>query len=96
MIDRKYKFVAVNPCNGHVHTEEDALILTAADMAIVPALTAYIRACKSLRCGPEHIESMELLRGRVIKYQEEKESRVPDTDSPCEIDRCIGGDVYPV
>lgn len=40
MIDRKFKFVAVNPCNNKVYTEENAIILCAKDQAVVAALIA--------------------------------------------------------
>lgn len=92
MIDRKFKFVAVNPCNKNVYTENDALILCAKDLAVVPALQAYHKACMDLRCGEEHLESIMLLINRVSVFQQ-SESKIPDTDEECEIDRCIGGNV---
>lgn len=93
MIDRKFKFVAVNPCNQKVYTEENAMIFCAKDKALIPALRAYVAACVALDCGDEHIESIALLMGRIKKYQHDTESRVPDTETDCEIDRCIGGNV---
>jgi hypothetical protein len=89
-IDRKFKFVAVNPCNQKVYTEENAIILCAKDRAVVPAMQAYLVACRDLGCGAEHLESVELLINRVKLFQA-VESRVPDTETDCEIDRCIGG-----
>ena len=93
MIDRKFKFVATNPCKGNVYTEENAIVFVAKDKAVPRMLEAYIEKCKALRCGSDHIESLELLLERVVRYQIEIESRVPDTETPCEIDRCIGGKV---
>ncbi len=91
IIDRKFKFVATNPCKGNVYTEKNALILCAKDKAVPRGLRAYRDECVSLGCGKEHIESIELLIERVKDYQENIESRIPDTESDCEIDRCIGG-----
>lgn len=92
MIDRKFKFVAVNPCNQNVYTEDDAIILCAKDAALVPALDAYSLECKAIGCGSEHLESIDLLISRVKKFQA-SERRVPDTETDCEIDRCIGGNI---
>jgi hypothetical protein len=33
MIDRKYKILAVNPVSGGMHTEEDAILFLAKDLA---------------------------------------------------------------
>lgn len=92
MIDRKFIFTAVNPCNGKHYTQENALILCAKDRAVIPALYAYHAACQNLGCGQEHLESILLLIGRVGEFQRH-ESRIPDTETACEIDRCIGGKV---
>jgi len=93
MIDRKFKILAINPCKGTIYTEDNAILFCAKDKAVLPMLYEYRRACESLKCGDEHIESILLLIDRVINYQDQIESRVPDTDTPCEIDRCIGGKV---
>jgi len=93
MIDRKFKFVAVNPCNQKVYTEENAVVFCAKDKALLPALYAYKRACEDLDCNKEHLESIHLLAQRVLNYQQTIESRVPDTNLPCEIDRCINGNI---
>ena len=93
MIDRKFKILAINPCKGTIYTEENAILLCAKDMAVVPALEAYREACIDLDCGSEHIEAVDLLIERVEDFQLNVEARVPDTETPCEIDRCIGGKV---
>ena len=91
VIDRKFRILAVNPCKaGKVYTEAEGLFLCAHDLAVVPALLAYADSCKELGCSDEHLESIELLIGRVREYQKEY-SKVPDTDETCEIDRCLGG-----
>lgn len=90
-IDRKFKILAINPCNGHTYTEKDSLLLCAKDKAVPHALRAYRDACVRIGANKQHLESIDLLIERVEKYQEEIESRVPDTTGNCEIDRCIGG-----
>ena len=89
-IDKKYRILAVNPCNGHIHTEKDAVLFNASDKALLAALDAYSSECRRLGCGEEHLESISLLYARIAEYQK-KSSKIPDTDTPCEIDRCIGG-----
>ena len=91
VIDRKYKILAVNPCSGNVHTEEDAVVFLAKDRAFPYALEEYLRQCKKLQCDDIHLESIRLLIARVDSYQEKMGSKVPDTNTPCEIDRCITG-----
>ncbi len=91
VVDRKFKFVAVNPCNGKVYTEENAVVFCAKDRALVAAIEAYISSAGFFGAADEHLESMGLLLGRVNEYQRTIECRVPDTETDCEIDRCIGG-----
>ena len=91
IIDRKFKFVAVNPCNNKYHTQEDAIVFCAKDEAVPYMLQAYKEECKRLGANSEHIESIRLLANRVMQYQKDIEHKVPDTDGDCEIDRCIGG-----
>ena len=92
MIDRKFKILAINPCNGKIYTEENAVLFVAKDKALPDALFAYRRACEDLKCDDAHIESIGLLIERVVEFQVEICEK-PDTDTPCEIDRCIGGKV---
>lgn len=92
VIDRKFKFVATNPCKGNVFTEQNAMVFAAKDAALLPTLETYYFECKKLGCGPEHLESINLLIERVTRFQGEGENRhIPDTETSCEADRCIGG-----
>lgn len=91
MIDRKYKILAVNPCSGNVHNEEDSILFLAKDLAVLPMLEAYVEECSLLGCEDTHIDSVTLLIERVEKYQKTITSKIPDTDKPCEIERCIKG-----
>lgn len=90
-IDRKFRFVAVNPCTGSVYTEDTAVVFCAKDACFIPALKAYVQACKEFGCDSSHIESVTLLLERVKDYQTTVSVRIPDTNTDCEIDRCIGG-----
>jgi len=91
-IDRKFRILAVNPCNGHIYTEKDAILLCAKDKAVPAALAAYHSECEKLGANKEHLDSIILLIGRVNKFQVEVESRIPDTIGACEIARCIEGE----
>jgi hypothetical protein len=91
-IDRKFRFVAVNPANGKVYTEDNALILCAKDAAVPAALEAYNNKCVDLGAEPSHIVSIELLIDRVVSFQKEQGGgRVPDTTGE-ELERCLGGE----
>ena len=93
MIDRKYKILAVNPCNGNIRTEADSFLFNADDKGAPAALRAYLDECQKLGCDESHLESIALLIDRVEERQKLTGGKIPDTDTPCEIDRCIGGKV---
>lgn len=93
MIDRKFKFVATNPCKGNAFTEENAIVFLAKDRAVPGMLLDYYDRCEDMGCGADHLESVALLQDRVVEFQKHNESKIPDTETPCEIDRCIGGKV---
>ncbi len=89
-IDRKFRFVAVNPVNGKVYTEDNAVVFVAKDKAVPAMLQAYKLECARIGTNSEHIISVGLLQERVERYQADVESRVPDTVGG-EIARCIEG-----
>ena len=91
VIDRKFIILAINPCNGELHTQEDAILFCAHDKAVPNMLRTYYAECEKLNCDRHHLESIRLLLTRVEVYQMETKSKVPDTDTTCEIDRCIHG-----
>lgn len=95
MIDRKYKIMAVNPCSGNVHTEEDAILFLAKDLAVLPMLETYVEECNLLGCEATHLDSINLLIERVEKYQKNVTTKIPDTNTTCEIERCIKGIIKP-
>ena len=91
-IDRKYKIHAVNPCSRNTHDEYDSILFLAKDKAVPAMLRAYLKESEKLGANPAHLESIGLLIGRVEQYQREVEAKIPDTDIPCEIRRCVDGE----
>jgi len=88
-IDRKFQIQAVNPVNGKRYTEADALLFCAKDAAVPAALLAYANECVKLGANKEHIQSIHLLRARVMEFQRDAGGgRVPDTIGE-EIPRCL-------
>ena len=91
-IDRKYQIHAVNPCSRNTHSEYDSILFLAKDKAVPAMLRAYLKESEKLGANPAHLESIDLLIGRVEQYQREVEAKIPDTDLPCEIRRCVDGE----
>ena len=91
-IDRKYQIRALNPCSRNTHDEHDSILFLAKDKAVPAMLRAYLTESDKLGANPAHLESISLLIGRVEQYQREVEAKIPDTDLPCEIRRCVDGD----
>ncbi|HBF42332.1 MAG TPA: hypothetical protein DDW42_01640 [Desulfobacteraceae bacterium] len=91
MIDRKYKILAINPVSGGIHTEDDAILFLAKDLAVIPMLEAYIEECELLGCEDTHLDGLNILVERVMKYQKDVDAKVPDTNRPGEIERTIKG-----
>jgi hypothetical protein len=92
MIDRKFRIKALNHVNGKSYTEEDAFLMCAKDAAVPAALEAYIERCKELGSNIEHIQSVQLMLGRVLDYQARVEKKVPDTIG-YEIPGCLRGEM---
>jgi len=93
MIDKKYIIIATNPTSKSEHTEEDSMLFLAKDEAVPGMLSAYIDICASLGANQEHLESLRQMRNRVIKYQIDNGSKVPDTLPGSEAERCLSGSV---
>jgi len=90
-IDWKYQIQAVNPCSKNTHDENDSILFLAKDKAVPAMLRAYLAECERLGTNPAHLEAIALLIGRVEAYQRDIAAKVPDTDLPCEIERCVNG-----
>lgn len=92
-IDLKYEISAVNPCSQNRHSHFDSVLFLAKDRAFLEgALPGYRSKCIELGANPAHIASIDLMIQRVRRYQTDVEQKVPDTDLPCEIRRCVGGE----
>lgn len=91
-IDWKYEIQAINPCSKNTHDQNDSILFLAKDKAVPAMLRAYHEECRKLGANPAHLEAIELLHNRVEAYQCDIESKVPDTDLPCEIRRCVDGE----
>lgn len=89
LIDRKFNFIAINPINRHVYTQDNGVVFVAKDKALPATLKFYREECKRLGSNPEHLESIDLLIKRVEEFQANNEVKVPDTHLPGEINRCI-------
>ncbi len=90
-IDWKYKIQAVNPCSKNTHDENDSILFLAKDKAVPHMIRAYMDKCRALGANEAHLIAMHQALQRIEKYQADIESKVPDTDLPCEIDRCVNG-----
>lgn len=69
LIDLASPFTAINPCNGHIYNEYNAVLFYVVDKAIIPALNAYRESCITLGSDSNHILSIELLIDRVKLFQ---------------------------
>ena len=85
-IDRKFKFVAVNPSNGKHYTEDSGVVFCAHDKAFLEVLPLYIEACKNMGANELQIKGAEALLNRVRNYQETVFSKVPDINQQEDID----------
>ncbi len=83
-IDTKVIMTAVNPCNGHVYTQYNAVLFSARDKCLIPALEAYLDACIREDADVIQIESVENLIDRVKDFQKDNGAKTPDIDSDCE------------
>lgn len=79
-IDRKFKISATANRSGKHYTEQNAVLFLAKDRAFALTLPDYIRHCREVGAAPEQIQAAELLLERVLKFQSENETKVPDVD----------------
>jgi len=82
LVDYKYRAV-VRKHDGTPVT--DWIIFRAQDKAVPTMLEHYITICRGLGAGDAHIMEIHKLKLRVMRYQEETYSKVPDT-SPSELE----------
>jgi hypothetical protein len=92
-IDKKFKFLAVNPCKvGVTYTEKDGIILLAKDNACVATLDFYYKYCKELGVDELQLEGITQLIERVVMWRSDNQDKckVADTNE-CEGRNTIGG-----
>jgi hypothetical protein len=91
-IDKKFRFLAVNPCKqGVIYTEEDGMLLLAKDDACIPTLQFYFKECERLGADEVQLEGIRLLIDRIMAWREKYPNRckVADTNE-CEAQSTIG------
>lgn len=88
VIDRKFQFLALNPCTGNFYTQKDAFIMCAKDRAVPAALETYIDECIKLNADENQIKSAQLLLKRVLEFQSKFPTKVPDVSTSREIFTC--------
>lgn len=91
VIDRKYQIRAVNPVTHQQYDETNSVLFLAKDKALPKALSAYAAECERLGANREHIQSIRLLKSRVVHFQAQTGGgRVPDSVG-AEIPRLLEG-----
>lgn len=82
-IDRKFKFLAVNPGNGNIFTNYQGIVFLAKDNALLPTLEFYYQQCRILGVAKPQLDGIDLLIKRVKKWREANPDRckIPDVDS---------------
>ncbi len=70
-IDRKFNISAHCLEHGHQHDQFDAMLFLAKDRALVPMLHHYRQLCESLGAEQRQLNGVDLLIGRVVKWQAE-------------------------
>ncbi len=76
LIVKKYTGVITKADGTVVH---DAIVFRAQDQAVPAMLEFYKVHCKSLGCDDYHLQVIDELKERVLRYQHEHFSKVPDT-----------------
>lgn len=85
-IDRKFRFLAVNPCKqGVIYTEADGMLLLAKDDACVPTLNFYYDECVRLGADELQLKGIKGLISRVENWRLDnpEKCKVADTNE-CE------------
>ena len=69
-IDRKFRFLAVNPCKkGVIYTEADGIVLLAKDDACLPTLEFYYDECERLKADDLQLKGIRGLIERVAQWR---------------------------
>jgi len=89
VIDRKVEMTAVNPCNGNIYTQRNAVLFAAKDKCLIPTLEAYLEENIKEGADDAQVESVKDLISRVKSFQRNIECKVPDVTSDCEVDMLL-------
>ena len=83
-IDRKFIIAARCVEHGHAHTDNDSVLFLAKDKALPATLEFYRQECIRLGAKKEQMLGVELLIGRVKKWQDTflQNVKVADIDLP--------------
>jgi hypothetical protein len=81
-IERKFRFLAVNPAKGTIYTEMDGMVFLAKDQFLPEVLSYYEDLCARRGAGKDQVEGVRLLRKRVVRWQQEHPEllKTPDVD----------------
>jgi hypothetical protein len=91
-IDKKFRFLAVNPCKkGVIYTEKDGIILLAKDDACYATLKFYYEECQRLGADELQLEGIKQLMYRVEEWRANNQDKckVADTNE-CEGRSTVG------
>lgn len=88
VIDRKYVILATNRA-GSTYDETSGVFFSAADKALLPALKK-VTAQYAAEINTPLLYWKGLIE-RIEDFQQRVRSKVPDTNTSCEIERCIRG-----
>jgi len=81
MLDRKFKFLAVNPSNGKIFTENEGVVFLAKDDLFPPVLLRYYHlVCDAKGKESDEAKSVWLMLDRVLAWRGDHQDqlKLPD------------------
>ena len=96
MIDRKFKFLAVNPSNGRIVTEDEGVVFLAKDNLFLPTLIFYLGLVMQAKGNDsDEAEALRLMIDRVSDWRvsHPDQLRLPDISGEEERRRLLAPDV---
>ncbi len=79
-IDRKFNIRAISTEHGACHDENDSVLFLAKDKFLVVTLVYYLDVCFQGGVDERQLEGIRLLIDRVVRWQEENQTKLPDVD----------------
>jgi hypothetical protein len=94
MIDRKFKFLAVNPSNGKVYTENEGVVFLVKDNLFLPMLKEYhLLVCATSIEGADSDEAKSILlmieRAYAWRQNHPDQLKLPDITGEIERQRLL-------